>query len=100
MKIPTNMAWLFWDVDVSRLDTEVDDIHILARVLERGRMAEVEWLLGHYGEDRIRRFFEENCHPEISGRTRSFWRAFFKTEGKTWARPAAFRDDSSIPWPV
>ena len=94
------MAWLFWDVDVALLDTEGDDIYILARVLERGRMADVEWLLKHYGTDRIRRFFEEAGHPEISGRTRSFWQAFFKTEGETWARPASFRADSSIPWPV
>jgi hypothetical protein len=99
MPVPDEMRWLFWDADVDAIDIERNADDILARVLERGRLAEVRWALVTYGVERIRRFFEAGGHAEISARTLSFWKAYFETEGKTWRAKASFRTSSSIPWP-
>ena len=99
MSIPEEMRWLFWDADVGSIDIDRDAVDILARVLERGRLADVKWAMRTYGLERIRRFFAESGHPGISRRTLSFWKAFFGTEGKTWRAKASFRMSSSIPWP-
>ena len=99
MPVPGEIRWLFWDADVDSIDIERDADGVLARVLERGRLAEVRWALGTYGPERIHRFFEAGGHPCISRRTLSFWKAYFETEGKSWRAKASFRTSSSIPWP-
>jgi len=97
-KLPNELRWLFWEMDFESLDPERHADSILARVLERGRMAEVRWAIGYYGMSRIHRFFREVGHPELSDRTVAFWRAVFKAEDETWASPPAWRRNSSAPW--
>lgn len=97
--ISKTVRWLFWDVDVDSIDLERDEVYVLARVLERGRLADVKWAMDTYGLDRIRRFFEKQAHPGVSRRTVSFWKAVFGTEGETWPTPDSLRTNNSIPWP-
>jgi hypothetical protein len=60
------MRSLFWNVDFESLDVERDADLILARVLERGRMVDVNWVLETYGLERIHRFFRAAPRPELS----------------------------------
>lgn len=96
--IPASSRWIFWDVDPDAIELERDANGVLARVLERGCLADVTWLIQTYGLDRIHGFFRDVWAPEVSARTRSFWRAFFEAENETWATPPAFRRNSSSLW--
>lgn len=91
------MRWLFWEVDFDDLDTDADADYVLARVLERGRMVEVRWLIEQYGHDRIRTFFRDVGHPEISKRTIAFWRTVLDAE-EPWAEQPSWRTTSDVPW--
>ena len=57
VRLPRNMKSLFWNVEFRRLDADRDADFVLARVLERGRLRDVRWVIRHYGIPRIRRFF-------------------------------------------
>lgn len=98
MQIPKDMCWLFCDVDPNALDTERDSEYILGRVLERGRLQDVKWVLKVFGEERIHRFFRESVHPELSSRTLAFSQAFFHTEDEIWKTPTPWRGYNSAPW--
>lgn len=96
--IPPSSRWIFWDVDPDAIELERDAHGVLARVLERGCLEDITWLIRTYGFERIHAFFREVWSPEISPRTRGFWRAFFEAEDETWAAPPAFRKNSSALW--
>jgi len=96
---PRHLRWLFWDADLAGLDVERDAPYVLARVLEHGTLRDVKWALRVYGAERIHRFFREVGHPELSDRTLSFWRAFFKAYEEPWAQPPPWRKTSAVPWP-
>ncbi len=99
MKVPAEQRWLFWELDVAELDVEAHADQILARVLEQGRLIDVRWLIATYGYDRIHTFFKEKGHPELSARTRAFWRAVFNADEEPWAEPPSWRKSSAVPWP-
>jgi hypothetical protein len=92
------MRFLFWNVDFERLDLERHEAAIMARVLERGRLTDVQWLIRAYGLTRIHRFLRELGHPEVSARTIAFWRAVFEAGEEEWASPPDWRRSSSAPW--
>lgn len=98
MRLPKARRWLFWEHDFARLDTERDEITVLARVLEHGCMADVRWAIATYGRARIHRFLRDVGHPELAPRTIAFWRAVFRAEDETWASAPAWRRDNSVPW--
>lgn len=92
------MRWIFWDVDFDAIDVEAHEEGIMARVLERGRLEDVRWLIAAYGVARIHRFFREVWSPELSERTRTFWRAALQAKEESWAEPPAWRRSSSTLW--
>ena len=92
------MRWLFWNVDVDALDLDRDADLVLARVLERGRLEDVGWLMRTYGLERIHVFFRAGAHPEVSRRTRLFWRAALGAREERWPDPAGWRENSGAPW--
>ena len=99
MTVPEEQRWLFWDVDIVAIDLGRDRRYILGRVLERGRMIDVRWAVSVYGLDGLREFFRQGGHPELSGATRSLWRAVFADdEGEQWQDPASWRKTSAAPW--
>jgi hypothetical protein len=97
MSIPAERAWLFWDVDPNAIDWKRDRRYVLGRVLERGRLADVEWVISQYGLEGVLEFFRAGAHPEISAATRSFWRAFFR-DGDEWQDTSSWRKTSAAPW--
>lgn len=98
MRIPDGMRWIFWDVDVDEIDLEAHAHGVMARILERGRLEDVRWLIGRYGLDRIHAFFRGVWSPEISERTRTFWRVVFNAKEEQWAGPPDWRQSSSPFW--
>lgn len=70
--LPVDLHWLFWELDRESLDQRLHSRQIIARVLERGRMSDVRWLVQTYGLAEIRAFFHAG-HPEISHRTQRLW---------------------------
>lgn len=93
-----SVRWLFPEVDFESLDTDAHADYVLARVLERGRLEDVKWAIAALGMARIHQFFREVGHPEISDRTRCFWRAVFQAEDEQWPSPPSWRRSSSAPW--
>ena len=98
MPVPEAQAWLFWDVDPNAIDLQRDTRYVLGRVLERGRLADVRWAISVFGLEAVRLFFRAGDHPEISRRTRAFWRAFFADGKEKWPERPDFRTTSFAPW--
>lgn len=98
MVVPVEQRWLFWDVDPAAIDLERDRRYVLARVLERGRLADVRWAVGVYGVDGVQAFFRNGGHPELSRATVGLWRAFFNESGEPWPNPTNWRKTSAAPW--
>lgn len=97
MPLPEDMHWLFWDVEPGHIDVELHADYVLSRVLERGRLEDVLWVMRAYGTERIHAFFRERARPELSPRTLAFWRAFFREE-QPWPTNRASRPLSVEPW--
>jgi hypothetical protein len=98
VQITKDLYCLFWDVEPTELELDRDADYILGRVLERGRLRDIRWVLQAYGAERVHRFFRESGHPELSPRTLAFWRAYFRAENEIWKRPPSWRSNSSAPW--
>ncbi len=98
MSVPEEHAWLFWDVDPKAIELVRDRRYVLGRVLERGRMRDVRWVVSEYGIEGVLAFFRAGAHPEISRATRGLWRAFFNDEGDEWPTPPSWRTNSVAPW--
>jgi hypothetical protein len=84
---------------VARIDVLRDENLVLTRVLERGRMIDVEWCIRRYGLEGIRAFFRRAPHPEISDRTARFWRVVLREEDQAWPKAPSFRQASAALWP-
>lgn len=97
--IPDELRWLFWNADFEALDCDAHADGVLARVVEHGDLVAVRWALGHFGPERIHRFFRDVGHPELSMRTLAFWRAFFDAEDEEWAQAPPWRRTSGVSWP-
>ena len=98
VRLPRTTVHLFWNVDVANLEIERDSDFILTRILERGRMVDVEWALDTYGLDRVRRFFRAAPRPELSRRTIQFWRVALDAKEERWPEAPPWRRNSSAPW--
>jgi hypothetical protein len=96
--IPRKFRWVFWDVDPRTLDLGRHRDYVLGRVLERGGIDEVRWIIAIYGMAEIHRFLRDRGSPELSRRTIQFWRAVFGAEDEKWAEPAAWRRGTGAPW--
>lgn len=97
-RLPAKLRWLFWEADFRALEVRADADYILARVLEHGTLEAVQWAMKRYGLGRIHRFFREAGHPEITERTRAFWRVVLHAEHERWPNPAAWRQVNIVPW--
>jgi len=97
-RLPKRAKWLFWEVDFQKLDDRHDADYVLARILEHGTLKEVQWAMRRYGLPRIHRFFREVGHPEITKRTRAFWRVVLHAERERWPSPPAWRQINVGPW--
>lgn len=96
--LPGHLRPLLWDTTPARLDLERDAWFLMGRVLEFGTMRDVRWLQSVYGDERIHEFFRVAADPELSPRTITLWRLYFRAEKERWRSPPAFRRSSSSSW--
>ncbi|MBI4699698.1 MAG: hypothetical protein HY744_00800 [Deltaproteobacteria bacterium] len=99
MRLPRRLGWLFWEMDSAQVDLARDADYVIARIVEHGTLAEVKWAVRHYGIERIHHFFRSAGHPELSARTRGFWRAFFHAGDEPWPERPSWRQRSAVHWP-
>lgn len=97
-RLPRSLGWLFPEHDLETLDALRDRRLVLSRILERGRMVDVEWCFRTYGLEGIRDFFHSGYHPEISPRTERFWRVVLDEKEAEWPKPPDFRRFSAGLW--
>ena len=98
MSLPPSVYWLFWDVDPAEVDLVRHRDAVIPRILERGGMAEVRWLIAEVGLPDIHRFLRDVGHPELSRKTLGFWRVVLHAEEEVWASSPEWRRSSSAPW--
>ena len=96
--LPPEVHWLFWDFEVEAVDWSQRYRVVAARILERGRIADVRWLLEFGGLDAVRRFFRHHGHVEVSPKTEQSWRLLLNAEGEPWKQSRKSRHSSSSPW--
>ena len=53
-KLPEELRPYFWDVKFEEIDLEKSYIFVISRVLDRGRIDDVKWLLKNYGAEKIK----------------------------------------------
>jgi hypothetical protein len=97
--VPSELRWLFPEIEMASLDSARDRNFILSRMLERGRPVDVKWALQQYGAEGVHQFLRTSGCAELSPRTLSFWRAYFQAEDETWQSPPDFRRNKSVHWP-
>ena len=100
VRLPRALAWLFPEVNLSRIDARRDADFVLTRVLQRGRMVDVEWCMHQYGLAGIRAFFRRAPRAEISPRTNRFWRVVLDEQEQVWPSAPSFRQASAALWPA
>lgn len=74
MEIPGEIQRLLWEYDLDgiALWTEVSEA-VIERVMARGGWAEMQWLLGEVGADRLRSYLERRGARVLPPREVAFW---------------------------
>jgi len=98
MSLAPSVHWLFWDVDPAAVDLARHRDAVIPRILERGGLAEVRWLIAEVGLPDIHRFLRDVGHTELSPRTLAFWRVVLCAEEELWASSPEWRRTCSAPW--
>ena len=70
-KPPKSLRPLFWDVVFEELVVEKHAFLIIKRILDRGSLSDIRWLLKTYGKDEIRKVVMET--RDLSRPTGNFW---------------------------
>ena len=99
-KLPESMRWLFWELDFDGTDFSACYRTVAARVLERGRLQDVRWLLDHGGYEGVHTYFRHYGDVEISARTTTFWRLVLNAKDEPWSEPPAWKRSKSSPWGI
>lgn len=68
----------FWDSDPSALDLRKHSSYIIERLLERGDIPAVRWMLAHYPKNSIVDVLKQS--RSISDKSRVFWTLFFHSQ--------------------
>jgi len=71
-----NLTKVFWDTQIKDIDFKKQKDFVIARVLEHGRLADVEWLLKKYRRAAIKKTICQTHN--LSEKTANFWSTYFK----------------------
>lgn len=72
--IPASLGPLLPEYEFEQLDVERHAVTIIERTLEHGNQAEVRWMLGTYGVDRVREVVRTRGARQLTPRAFTFWR--------------------------
>jgi hypothetical protein len=70
--IPTELAWLFWDIDPTTLDLERHRDYVLERIMTRGDWLAMCWLIDHVDKPVLAEFLSRRG-DQLTPRDRAFW---------------------------
>ena len=74
---------LFWDVDRSTLNPTEHSDFVIRRVLNRGDIDDIKWILSLYGSEKVRDVFV--WARGLSPRSSNFWQAYFNVTPEPYA---------------
>jgi len=70
-KLPSFLRSFFWDTDFEEIDIKTHAFLVIKRVLDRGNLRDVQWLIKTYGKDEIKKVILET--KDLSRPTGNFW---------------------------
>lgn len=73
MLLPTFLKSVFWDVSSKEIDLEKDKNYVIARIAEKGKLKDVQWMKKTYGVPAIRRVVKNSRN--VSLKTKNFWQS-------------------------
>lgn len=96
MRLPEPVERLLWEYDLEALEEEAELPQIvIERVMARGGMEPMRWLMNATSPERRRRFLEERGRKVLAPRELNFWALFSSVpEERTaeWVRDARKRE--------
>jgi hypothetical protein len=70
-QIPPFLQSYFWDVAFEELEIKTHAFLIIKRVLDRGNLRDIRWLMQTYGKDEIKKVVMES--KDLARPTGNFW---------------------------
>jgi len=70
--LPADVARLFWEIDVTTLDLERHRDYVLERVMTRGGLEAMRWLVRTYDRAQLAEFLSRRAE-RLTPRDRAFW---------------------------
>jgi hypothetical protein len=70
--IPTELAWLFWDVDPTQVDLAHHRDYVLERIMTRGDLLAMRWLIAQVEKPVLAEFLAWRG-DRLTPRDRAFW---------------------------
>jgi hypothetical protein len=70
-RLPESLRSYFWDVSFDELETKEHSFLIIKRVLDRGNLTDIQWLIKTYGKEEIKKVVLDT--KDLSRPTGNFW---------------------------
>ena len=70
-QLPEYLRSYFWDVAFEELDIKIHAFLIIKRVLDRGNLRDIRWLIKTYGKEPIKKVVTET--KDLARPTGNFW---------------------------
>ena len=74
-QLPEFLRPYFWDIEFEKLEPKKHSILIIKRVLDRGNLHDIRWLIKTYGKDAIKKVVMET--KDLARPTGNFWADIF-----------------------
>ena len=71
VQLPEFLRSYFWDVAFEELEVKKHAFLIIKRILDRGNLSDIRWLIKIYGKDEIKRVVMET--KDLARPTGNFW---------------------------
>lgn len=71
IKLPQSFRSYFWDVKFEELTIQTDAFFVIKRVLDRGNLSDIRWLVKTYGKEEIKKVILKT--RDLSRPTGNLW---------------------------
>lgn len=92
----SDTRYLFWDVDLEKLDYDKHSEYVIARVLEKGNLKTVKQLFKYYSKQRITDVIIST--KQISPRTAIYWQNIFNITEPIACLETNYRNTRKMHW--
>lgn len=73
---------LFWDIDLTELDSQSNKAFIVKRILGMGDRSDLHWAIKFYGMNFLREIFLKSVN-QLDAKSRNFWKLYFNISDQT-----------------